>query len=68
MKTITELRNYTNNKIKLLGYEHQDILDMIDIFENGLQDEVNRLNQIYKEEPSNLYLIARIETLNNILK
>jgi hypothetical protein len=68
MKTITELRNYTNNKIKLLGYEHQDILNMIDIFENGLQNEVNRLNQIYKEEPSNLYLIARIETLNNILK
>lgn len=68
MKTITELRNYTNTKIKLLGYEHQEIFDMIDMFENGLEEEVKKLNNLYKEEPSNLYLIARIETLNNILK
>ena len=68
MKTITELRTHVKTRLRVDGYEHKQIFQMIDLFENGLQDEVNRLNQIYKEEPSNLYLIARIETLNNILK
>jgi hypothetical protein len=68
MKTITELRNHVYTKIKLDGYEHDQIFEMLDLFENGLQDEVNRLNLLYKEELTNLYLIARIETLNNILK
>ncbi len=60
MKTITELRNYTNTKIKLLGYEHEQIFQMIDLFEKGLQDEVSELNRLYQDKP-NLFIIARIE-------
>lgn len=39
MKTITELRNYVNTNIRLLGYEHDQIFQMIDLFEQGLLEE-----------------------------
>jgi len=68
MKTLTELRNYVNTNIRLDGYEHEQIFEMIDLFEKGLQDEVDKLNQLYRDQPLNLYIIARIETLNKILQ
>jgi hypothetical protein len=66
MKTITELRNYVNT-IKLDGYEHDQIFQMIDLFEQGLLEEC-KLNLLNEDMNANLYIIARIETLNQILK
>jgi len=66
MKTITELRNYVNT-IKLDGYEHDQIFQMIDLFEKGLLEEC-KLNLLNEDMNANLYIIARIETLNQILK
>jgi hypothetical protein len=66
MKTITELRNYVNT-IKLDGYEHDQIFQMIDLFEQGLLEEC-KLNLLNEDMNANLYIIARIETLNKILQ
>ena len=66
MKTITELRNYVNT-IKLDGYEHDQIFEMINLFEKGLLEEC-KLNLLEEDMNANLYIIARIETLNKILQ
>jgi hypothetical protein len=69
MKTLTELRTHVKTRLRCVdGYEHKQIFEMIDLFENGLQDEVDKLNQLYRDQPLNLYIIARIETLNKILQ
>lgn len=66
MKTITELRNYVNT-IKLDGYEHDQIFQMIDLFEKGLLEEC-KLNLLNEDMNANFYVIGKIETLNKILK
>jgi hypothetical protein len=67
MKTITELRNYVNTNIKLLGYEHDQIFEIINLFEKGLQGEVETL--IKEGNENRLILNAlRVQTLNQILK
>jgi hypothetical protein len=53
MKTISELRNYVNTNIKLLGYEHDQIFKMIDLFEQGLIEEC-KLNNL--KEDGNIIL------------
>jgi hypothetical protein len=67
MKTITELRNYVNSNIRLDGYEHDQIFQMIDLFEKGLLEEC-KLKLLEEDTNANLYIIARIETLNKILQ
>lgn len=66
MKTLTELRNHVNN-IKLLGYQRNQIIEMIDLFEQGLLEEC-KLNLLGEHMNSNFYVIGKIETLNKILK
>lgn len=66
MKTLTELRNHVNN-IKLLGYQRNQIIEMIDLFEQGLLEEC-KLNLLGENMNSNFYVIGKIETLNKILK
>jgi hypothetical protein len=53
MKTISELRNYVNTNIRLLGYEHDQIFKMIDLFEQGLIEEC-KLNNL--KEDGNIIL------------
>lgn len=66
MKTLTELRNHVNN-IKLLGCQRNQIIQMIDLFEQGLLEEC-KLNLLGENMNSNFYVIGKIETLNKILK
>lgn len=57
MKTITELRNYVNTNIRLLGYEHDQIFKMIDLFEQGLIEEC-KLNNL-KEDVKTILKILK---------
>ena len=66
MKTLTELRNHVNN-IKLLACQRNQIIQMIDLFEQGLLEEC-KLNLLGENMNSNFYVIGKIETLNKILK
>jgi hypothetical protein len=56
MKTITELRNYVNTNIKLLGYEHDQIFKMIDLFEQGLIEEC-KLNNLKEDKKTILKIL-----------
>jgi hypothetical protein len=56
MKTITELRNYVNTNIRLLGYEHDQILKMIDLFEQGLIEEC-KLNNLKEDKKTILKIL-----------
>jgi hypothetical protein len=56
MKTISELRNYVNTNIKLLGYEHDQILKMIDLFEQGLIEEC-KLNNLKEDKKTILKIL-----------
>jgi hypothetical protein len=56
MKTITELRNYVNTNIRLLGYEHDQIFKMIDLFEQGLIEEC-KLNNLKEDKKTILKIL-----------
>jgi hypothetical protein len=56
MKTISELRNYVNTNIKLLGYEHDQIFKMIDLFEQGLIEEC-KLNNLKEDKKTILKIL-----------
>jgi len=56
MKTITELRNYVNTNIRLLGYEHDQIFQMIDLFEQGLLEEC-KLNNLKEDKKTILKIL-----------
>jgi hypothetical protein len=56
MKTITELRNYVNTNIRLLGYEHDQIFQMIDLFEQGLIEEC-KLNNLKEDKKTILKIL-----------
>jgi hypothetical protein len=56
MKTITELRNYVNTNIKLLGYEHDQVFKMIDLFEQGLIEEC-KLNNLKEDKKTILKIL-----------
>jgi hypothetical protein len=56
MKTITELRNYVDTNIKLLGYEHDQIFKMIDLFEQGLIKEC-KLNNLKEDKKTILKIL-----------
>ena len=56
MKTISELRNYVNTNIKLLGYEHGQIFKMIDLFEQGLIEEC-KLNNLKEDKKTILKIL-----------
>jgi hypothetical protein len=56
MKTISELRNYVNTNIRLLGYEHDQIFKMIDLFEQGLIEEC-KLNNLKEDKKTILKIL-----------
>lgn len=56
MKTISELRNYVNTNIKLLGYEHDQVFKMIDLFEQGLIEEC-KLNNLKEDKKTILKIL-----------